>query len=275
MAHRLFEEKEHAASYWKYRVSPSAQLIDKVLVFLEKKKGLPFELAVDVGCGSGQGTVLLANHFSTVVGTDISPAQLEVAMEHATAQNITYRHCPAENLPFGDSSADLLTAMSAFHWFDRPRFLQEANRVLKPRGCLALINYTMDMELSHADCCPNSLNDVCKEFYAALQPYRNPHLGPSSVELYRQTYEALSYTEKEWQECVWVRRSVPVSSYIGMVESFSSYQALLQKDPEEARRLSSHITHRLLTVMGVTSSETEVIVGVRYFYLLACKPGNE
>ena len=95
-----------------------------------------------------------------------------------------------------------------------------------------------------------------------------------------------------------------MSSYIGMVESFSSYQALLQKDPEEARRLSTHITHRseslvahklamynislsltplslsitfprLLAVMGVTSSETEVIVGVRYFYLLACKPGNE
>ena len=37
-----------------------------------------------------------------------------------------------------------------------------------------------------------------RQFYAALRPYRNPHLGPSSVELYRQTYEALSYREKEW-----------------------------------------------------------------------------
>lgn len=197
MAHRLFEGKKHAASYWKYRVSPSAELIEKILTFLEKKKGLPFELAVDVGCGSGQGTVLLANHFPTVVGTDISPAQLEVAMEHSTAQNITYRQCPAENLPIGDSSVDLLTAMSAFHWFDRPHFLEEANRILKPRGCLALLNYTMDMELEYADCCYNTLNDVCKEFYAALMPYRSPHLGACSKELYRQTYEALPYTEKE------------------------------------------------------------------------------
>lgn len=274
MAHRLFEGKEHAASYWKYRVSPSAELIEKILTFVQEKKGLPFELAVDVGCGSGQGTVLLANHFSTVVGTDISPAQLEVAMEHTTAQNITYRQCPAENLPIGDSSVDLLTAMSAFHWFDRPHFLQEANRILKPRGCLALLNYTMDMELEYGDCCYNTLNGVCKEFYAALMPYRSPHLGACSMGLYRQTYEALPYTEKEWQECMRVRTPMTVSNYMGMMESFSTYQALLQKDPEEARRLSKRILQRLLTVMGVTSSDTEVVVGVKYFYLLACKPGH-
>lgn len=55
------------------------------------QKGRPFELAVDVGCGSGQGTVLLAKHFASVTGTDVSPAQLEVAAQHAQAPNITYR----------------------------------------------------------------------------------------------------------------------------------------------------------------------------------------
>lgn len=55
------------------------------------QKGGPFELAVDVGCGSGQGTVLLAKHFASVVGTDISPAQVEVALQHAQEPNITYR----------------------------------------------------------------------------------------------------------------------------------------------------------------------------------------
>lgn len=55
------------------------------------QKGRPFELAVDVGCGSGQGTVLLAKHFASVTGTDVSAAQLEVAAQHAQAPNITYR----------------------------------------------------------------------------------------------------------------------------------------------------------------------------------------
>lgn len=58
---------------------------------MSSQKALPFDLAVDVGCGSGQGTVLLAPHFSSVVGTDVSPAQLELAQEHASAPNISYR----------------------------------------------------------------------------------------------------------------------------------------------------------------------------------------
>jgi len=33
MSARLFEGKEHAASYWKYRISPSEELISKVLQF--------------------------------------------------------------------------------------------------------------------------------------------------------------------------------------------------------------------------------------------------
>ncbi|KAM4731173.1 putative methyltransferase [Anableps anableps] len=272
MTYRLFEGKEHAASYWKYRVSPSDHLIQQVLGFLEKHRGRPFELAVDVGCGSGQGTLLLSKHFASVVGTDVSPAQLEVALQQAKEPNITYRQCAAEELPFADSSADLVTAMSAFHWFDRPRFLREAHRVLKPRGCLALLSYTIDMELSHPDCCKHTLNQVCKEFYAALQPYRSPHLGQSSIELYREAYESIPYPNKEWQECFWDRRIMPLSSYMGLVESFSSYQALLREHPQRAHRLSQDICERLMSVMKVTSAETEVTVAVKYFYLLACKP---
>ncbi|XP_020500419.2 putative methyltransferase DDB_G0268948 [Labrus bergylta] len=272
MTYRLFEGKEHASSYWKYRISPSDHLIQQVIDFLEKQKGGPYELAVDVGCGSGQGTVLLSKHFASVVGTDVSPAQIEMALQHAKEPNVTYRHCVAEELPFADGSVDLMTAMSAFHWFDRPRFLKEAHRVLKPRGCLALLNYTIDMELSHPDCCSQTLNDVCKEFYEALKPYRSPHLGVSSIELYREAYNSIPYPDKEWQECVWVKRPVPLSSYMGLVESFSSFQRLLREDPQKATELSRDICQKLMSVMRVTSEDTEVVLAVKYFYLLASKP---
>uniref|UniRef100_A0A9J8BI38 Zgc:162780 n=1 Tax=Cyprinus carpio carpio TaxID=630221 RepID=A0A9J8BI38_CYPCA len=274
MAVRLFEDEEHADSYWKYRISPSEELIDKVLHFHRSNKKSANDLAVDVGCGSGQGTLLLAPHFSCVVGTDISPAQLEMGRKHVNIPNVSYRESPAEELPFEDGSVDLVTAMSAFHWFDHSRFLQEAHRVLKPNGCLAVLNYTMDMELSYGDC-SETLNHICNEFYAALQPFRNPYLSSSSFEFYKKTFDSLQYPVKEWQDIFWVRKPVPLSGYIGMVESFSNFQALLKKDQEEARRLSQDIEHRLLRAMGVTSSETEVIMGVRYFYFLACKPAND
>ncbi|XP_067299989.1 putative methyltransferase DDB_G0268948 [Pseudorasbora parva] len=274
MAVRLFEGKEHAISYWKYRVSPSEELISKVLQFHRSNKKSSNDLAVDVGCGSGQGTLLLAPHFTRVVGTDISPAQLEIARTYLNIPNVSYRESPAEELPFEDGSVDLVTAMSAFHWFDHSRFLQEAHRVLKPHGCLAILNYTMDMELSYGDC-SETLNHICREFYAALHPFRNPYLCLSSLELYKKTYDSLQYPVKEWQEVFWVKKPVPLSGYIGMVESFSSFQALLKKDPEEARRLSQDIEKRLLCAMDVTSSDTEVIMGVKYFYFLACKPAKE
>lgn len=36
------------------------------------------------------------------------------------------------------------------------------------------------------------------QFYAALQPHRSAHLGHSSIEIYREAYESISYPDKEW-----------------------------------------------------------------------------
>jgi len=56
------------------------------------QKNASNDLAVDVGCGSGQGTLLLAPHFTRVVGTDISPAQLEMAKKYVNIPNVSYRY---------------------------------------------------------------------------------------------------------------------------------------------------------------------------------------
>lgn len=45
-------------------------------------------------------------------------------------------------------------------------------------------------------------------------------------------------------ECFQLRRTVSLNGYIGMVETFSSYQVMLKKDPAEAQRLSQHIRTR-------------------------------
>ncbi|KAI4898319.1 hypothetical protein NFI96_028566 [Prochilodus magdalenae] len=274
MAVRLFEGKEHASLYLKYRMSPPEEIISRILAFLKTNTDPPWELAVDVGCGSGQGTVLLAPHFTQVEGTDVSPAQLEQAIIHNNAPNISYRECPAEELPFEDGSVDLVTALSAFHWFDHSRFLQEADRILKPKGCLAILNYTLDIELSYGDC-SEELNLICKDFRRILLSHQHSYLGFGSKVLYEQTYNSLQYPVKEWEPSYWVRQRVPLSRYIGMMKSFSCYQLLLQKDPEEACRLSTDITQRLLSAMKVTSIETQVTMAVHYFYVLACKPSAE
>ena len=47
-------------------------------------------LAVDVGCGSGQSTTILAPHFDKVVGLDISAAQIDEANKKEKPGNVEF-----------------------------------------------------------------------------------------------------------------------------------------------------------------------------------------
>lgn len=74
----------------------------------------------------------------------------------------TSSQSPAEQLPFESSQVDLVTAMTAAHWFDGPRFLKEVERVLKPNGCLALLGNKMDRELEYGDA-TSAVNNISQE----------------------------------------------------------------------------------------------------------------
>lgn len=101
-------------------------------------------LALDVGCGSGQLTALLAPHFDAVVALDPSASQLKAAPAFA---NVRYQCAPAESLPQELSGADLVTVAQAAHWLDLPVFYGEVRRVARPGATLALITYdTLRME---------------------------------------------------------------------------------------------------------------------------------
>jgi SAM-dependent methyltransferase/DNA-binding HxlR family transcriptional regulator len=95
-------------------------------------------LALDVGCGTGQLTTLLAAHFDQVVGTDASADQLAHAVP---AANVHYRHEGAESIAALDNSVDLITVAQAAHWFDLPHFYQQVRRVAAPGAVIALISY--------------------------------------------------------------------------------------------------------------------------------------
>lgn len=62
-----------------------------------------------------------------------------------------------------------MTAMTAAHWFERQKFLVEADRVLRPGGCLALLSYSMDMELEYGEV-STELTDICKEVDPSAKP---------------------------------------------------------------------------------------------------------
>lgn len=95
-------------------------------------------LAVDVGCGNGQLTQLLAPYFDRVIGLDPSADQIANAVPNA---RIHYECAPAERLPVPDASASLVTAAQAAHWFDLPAFYREVRRIAVPGAVVALVSY--------------------------------------------------------------------------------------------------------------------------------------
>ncbi|HEY2395047.1 MAG TPA: class I SAM-dependent methyltransferase [Rudaea sp.] len=96
------------------------------------------DLAWDAGCGNGQASVALADHFAQVIGTDPSANQIAAAEPRA---NVEYRVEPAEQPTLAAGSASLATVAQALHWLDHARFNEQVKRVLKPRGVLAVWAY--------------------------------------------------------------------------------------------------------------------------------------
>ncbi|XP_036400537.1 trans-aconitate 3-methyltransferase isoform X1 [Megalops cyprinoides] len=215
MTHRLFEEKHHASLYQKYRFVPPEPLKELILQYLDNKKGQPHVLAVDLGCGTGQNSRLLAPYFQEVVGIDISECQLEQARAVPGFPNVTYRVGSAEELPFEDSSVDLLTAASAAHWFNQERFLKEAVRTLRPRGCMALLGYTDNLGL-HYGSCGDRLNCIFEEVKTFLSPYVSTPVAVANTKL-QDLFDAIPFPDKERIESIEERKRLSVPGGDGSV----------------------------------------------------------
>ncbi|CAO3611731.1 unnamed protein product [Mucor hiemalis] len=124
--------------YSKFRPSYSPEIYSLIYQF-HAQNGGEYDLALDVGCGTGQAAIEIAQKFTQVYGIDTLPEQIN----NATARdNIVYQVGPGEDLSkFNDHSVDLITVGTAFHWFDHAKFFDEAKRVLKPNGTLAVFGY--------------------------------------------------------------------------------------------------------------------------------------
>jgi SAM-dependent methyltransferase len=131
-----YQENDVAEAYEDKRFSGGGRFIDR----REKEAVLdalgPVEdrRILEVACGTGRFTVLLADRGADIVGMDISEAMLEQSREKARAtgvdESLSFLQGDAGRLPFPDDHFDAVFAMRFFHLAPDPDgFLKEMRRV--------------------------------------------------------------------------------------------------------------------------------------------------
>jgi O-antigen biosynthesis protein len=124
--------------YWHdgERVNPDfedANFINHRKVYLFIAQLVTGKVVLDVGCGTGYGTAILADSAKHVTGIDYSPAAIRFAKERYS--RLDFRVMNAQQLLFPDASFDFVFSSENFeHLPDQAAHLVELRRVLKIGG---------------------------------------------------------------------------------------------------------------------------------------------
>ncbi len=112
---------------------------------------------LEMGCGAGDQSLLLAGMGYDVAGVDIAPTSIAWANEKAAERSLKVDFSVGDVCDlngFADAYFDIVLDGNCLHFVigaDRPRFLHSARRVLKPGGWLLITSICDE---------PNSPNDA-------------------------------------------------------------------------------------------------------------------
>jgi ubiquinone/menaquinone biosynthesis C-methylase UbiE len=102
---------------------------------------------LDVACGNGNVAILAAEEGAAVVGSDITPAMLELAKVRAEEDgvDIEWVEADAEDLPFEDKRFECVTSAFGAMFAPRPEVVaSEMFRVVRPGNTVGMANWTPD-----------------------------------------------------------------------------------------------------------------------------------
>jgi SAM-dependent methyltransferase len=128
---------------------------------------------LDVGCGPGSVTLVLADLFGEVVGVDADAEMLVEAgcqAQRRGCENATWVHLRAEELPAGLGTFRVVVFAQSFHWMDRARVAATVHAMLEPGGSLVHVGATTHEGVAGSDALPaprpprDEITDLVRRF---------------------------------------------------------------------------------------------------------------
>lgn len=222
----------------------------------------PCRLSVDVGCGSGQLTIPLADWSEAVIGVDRSPEQIRAATKH---HRVTYHAGDAYELPVENETVDLLTIAQAMHWLDMPRFFAEVKRILRPQGTFAVLGYAVP-RLQH----PEMEKSFKHYYYDILGSDKEPGepgcywdvSRPLLDRGFAKTSFPFHHVARCWHED---HRSMALGSFADYLKSFSAYQTYTRKNEDPLPTLLNE-----LRAAGNIQDSESIDISIPFF-LITCR----
>jgi len=124
---------------------------------------------LDLGCGSGENSLLLARRGADVIGVDISESLLALAAQRlavngSAGAQVQFVPASAHRLPIPDASVDVVLGIAILHHLDLDSTSKEVFRALRPGGRAIFMEPVRDSRLFRA--------------VRKLIPYRAPDVSP-------------------------------------------------------------------------------------------------
>lgn len=157
-------------------------------VLLEKLSHIPFQSALDLGCGTGEmlKLILLEDTHKELCGIDLSEKMLAVAKSKLPEQ-VKLILGDSESLPFSDNAFDVVYCNDSFHHYPAPQnVLREVYRVLKPGGTFLM-----------GDCWQPLVGRAIMNFYMR-------HSKEGDVKIYSEA-EMVSMLSERFRDVSWER----------------------------------------------------------------------